>query len=721
MATPPAHFITAIIDADLKAGAVPDDVVVTRFPPEPNGFLHIGHAKSICLNFGLAQRYAGKCFLRFDDTNPLKEESLYVESIEHDVRWLGFTPAEDAPRFASDYFEQMYGFARELIDKGLAFVCSQSAEELRRDRGSPYEPGVNSPDRDRPPAESLALFGRMKAGEFPDGTYTVRARIDMAHPNLIMRDPALYRIRHAHHHRQGDDWCIYPMYDFAHCLEDAIEGVTHSICTLEFESNRALYDWVLDNVTAPSRPRQYEFARLGLDYTVMSKRKLLQLVTDNHVSGWDDPRMPTLAGLRRRGVTPEAIRAFAEMVGVAKNNSTVDFGKLEYCIRADLNTRAPRLLGVLRPRRATIDGLPGDELVYEGGLWPREIEREGSRTLVIGRRILVEQDDFDADPPAGWKRLAPGRQVRLRHGPVIRCDSVDGDELRCSYVPDAEADKGLGVIHWVSEDRSVGVQVRQYDRLFAAASPGAEFVDDLNPDSLVVYDDAWVEPFELPERFQLERLGFFCLDPDSTAQRPVLNRIVTLKDSWGKAPATAPTKRRERQVGGGDAPAKELDDAGRYYVSEHGVSAEHALVLAGDGDLGALFEQVVEAGVATESASSWIASEVRRHVKAAGDVGSLRYGAALLAELLSADLTRVQTKEGLDALHATGALPTFESGGDLHALLDALLADKADELGRFRAGDKKLFGFFMGEAMRATKGAFEPGDVRTTLQAKLNG
>ena len=714
MATHRDHFIAAIIDADLQAGRVPDGVVVTRFPPEPNGFLHIGHAKSICLNFGLAQRYSGRCFLRFDDTNPLKEESLYVESIERDVRWLGFEPAEGAPRFASDYFEQMYGFGVELIERGLAFVCSQSADELRRDRGTPYEPGVDSPDRDRPVAQSLDLFRRMKAGEFPDGIYTLRARIDMAHPNLVMRDPALYRIRHAHHHRQGDGWCIYPMYDFAHCIEDAIEGVTHSICTLEFESNRALYDWVLDNISAPSRPRQYEFARLSLDYTLMSKRKLLQLVADGHVSGWDDPRMPTIAGMRRRGVTPAALRAFAHMVGVAKNNSTVDIGKLEYCIRDDLNRTVPRRLGVIKPLAAVIDGLPGDELVYEG---------EG-RTLQIGRRILVESEDYDEAPPDGWKRLSPGRQVRLRWGPVVRCEGMVEGELRCTFVPDADAAKGLGVIHWVDAQRSVPVQVRLYDRLFRVEAP-SEVPGDLNPDSLEVCDEARVEPGELPERLQLERVGYFALDPDSTPERPVLNRIVTLKDGWTKVATADKRKRRggtsDGPGGDGEAPRKELDDAGRHYVSEHGVSEEQALVLAADPELGALFGEVVEAGIAADVAAAWIAGDVRRHVKEAGGVGALKYDAASLVELLSGELTRAQVKEGLEALATTGALPEFESGGDLNALLDGLLAAKADELGRYRDGDKKLFGFFMGEAMRATKGAFDPGDVRATLQAKLDG
>ncbi|MCA9617784.1 MAG: glutamine--tRNA ligase/YqeY domain fusion protein, partial [Myxococcales bacterium] len=457
----PSNFITDIIDADLASGK--HTQVVTRFPPEPNGYLHIGHAKSICLNFGIAQKYPGaRCHLRFDDTNPAAEDVEYVDAIERDVRWLGFDYGEHR-YFASDYFERLHDFAVELIESGKAYVDSVSDAEVKRLRGSVTEPGTPSPYRDRSVEENLDLFARMRAGEFAEGEHVLRAKIDLASPNMKMRDPAIYRIKKAHHHRTGDRWTIYPLYDFTHCLSDAIEGITHSICTLEFENNRELYDWVLDNVDAPCHPQQIEFARLNLSYTLMSKRKLLQLVTEGHVRGWDDPRMPTLAGLRRRGVTPEAIVAFCDMVGVAKANSLVDVGKLEYCIRNDLNPRAPRVMGVLRPLEVIVESYPeGQVEELDAASFPHDVGKEGSRKVPFSRRLFIEASDFDKDPPKGYYRLSPGAEVRLRYAYVVRCTGVEEDaegrpvRLRCVHDPatrGAAAPEGRrvkGTIHWVS-------------------------------------------------------------------------------------------------------------------------------------------------------------------------------------------------------------------------------------------------------------------------------
>ena len=493
----PSNFIRDIVADDLAAGKH-GGRVATRFPPEPNGYLHIGHAKSICLNFGLAEEFGGQCHLRFDDSNPTGESVEFVEAIQRDVRWLGFDWGENL-FFASDYFERLYAFAVELIEAGKAYVCSLNEEQIRDYRGTVTEPGRPSPYRDRSVEENLDLFRRMRAGEFPDGAHVLRAKIDMAAANMKMRDPLLYRIRHVPHYRTGDRWCIYPLYDFIHPLSDALEDITHSICTLEFENNRELYDWVVGSVKTPGRPRQYEFARLNLSYTVLSKRKLIQLVNERHVSGWDDPRMPTLAGLRRRGYTPEAIREFCDRIGVAKNNSTVDVALLEHTLREDLNQRSPRHLAVLRPLRVLIDNYPeGQVEELEAPLWPHDVPKQGSRKLPFSRELYIEQDDFLLEPPKGYHRLSPGAEVRLRYAYVIRCDDVVRDaagnvvELRCSYDPetrggDAAGKKVKGTIHWVSAPHSVEAEVRLYDRLFKSEFPGSEsdFLDDINPGSLV--------------------------------------------------------------------------------------------------------------------------------------------------------------------------------------------------------------------------------------------
>jgi glutaminyl-tRNA synthetase len=554
-------FIRAKVAEDLKTGKY-GGRVVTRFPPEPNGYPHIGHAKSCCLNFGIAlENEGGVCHLRFDDTNPETEDIKYVEAIKQDVRWLGFDWG-DKLFHASDYFEQLYDFAVTLIKRGRAYVDSLSEEDIREYRGTVTEAGRASPYRDRSVEENLDLFARMRAAEFQDGEHVLRAKIDMAHPNMLMRDPVLYRIRHASHYRRGDAWCIYPLYDFTHCLSDAIEGITHSLCTLEFENNRALYDWVLDNVgIEPPRPEQTEFARLDLDYTVLSKRKLIRLVDEGHVSGWDDPRMPTIAGLRRRGVTPEAIRDFCDMIGVDKVNSRVDIAKLEYAIRNDLNQRAPRVLCVLRPLKVTITNFPEGEVEWlDASYWPHDVPRQGSRPLPFSREIYIEREDFMEDPPKKFFRLAPGREVRLRHSYVIKCEEAVKDpesgaltELRCTYDPDtlsgppADGRKVKGTIHWVSASHALPCQVRLYDRLFKTPDPddvpeGGDFTANLNPDSLVVLPGALIEPSVADDppgaRYQFERQGYFISDPlDSKPGALVFNRTVTLRDSWAKIAA----------------------------------------------------------------------------------------------------------------------------------------------------------------------------------------
>jgi glutaminyl-tRNA synthetase len=549
-ATDRLDFIREIVKADTASGKH-GGRVATRFPPEPNGYLHIGHAKSICLNFGVARDFDGHCNLRFDDTNPVTEDTEYVDSIQEDVRWLGFD-WEDRLFYASDYFEQLYGCAVQLIRDGKAYVDSLTADEIREYRGTLREPGRESPHRNRPAGENLDLFARMRAGEFPDGAHVLRAKIDMASPNVNMRDPILYRVRRAHHHRTGDAWCLYPMYDYAHPLSDAFEQITHSLCTLEFEDHRPLYDWLIDNVTdLPARPRQIEFARLNLTYTVMSKRKLMQLVTEGHVSGWDDPRMPTISGLRRRGFTAEAIRRFCDEIGVAKRENMIDVGLLEFCVREDLNAHAPRAMAVLRPLKIVIENYPDGQVEdFYVANHPDE-GAMGTRRVPFGREIYIERDDFEEVPPKKFFRLAPGREVRLRGAYLVTCTQVIKDaggevtELRCTYDPatrggDApDGRKVKATLHWVSAAHAVDADVRLYDRLFTAETPGtgdADFLTQINPHALDVLTGCKLEPSLASAasgaRFQFERLGYFCADKDSTSSRPVFNRTVTLKDTW---------------------------------------------------------------------------------------------------------------------------------------------------------------------------------------------
>ncbi len=552
---PAANFIAAIVSADIRTNKN-DGKVMTRFPPEPNGYLHIGHAKSICLNFGLAQDFNGVCNLRFDDTNPTKEEQQYIDSIKEDVRWLGFDWQERL-YFASDYFEKFYEFALFLIKKGRAYVDSLSAEEIREHRGTLTQAGRESPYRKRSVAENLDLFARMKAGEFADGTHVLRAKINMASGNLNMRDPVMYRILHASHHRTGDAWCIYPMYDFAHGQSDSIEGITHSICTLEFEDHRPLYDWFIDELELDCHPQQIEFARLNLTYTIMSKRKLVRLVTEGHVRSWDDPRMPTISGLRRRGYTPESIRIFCDRIGVAKKESMVDIALLEHCLREDLNRRAPRVMAVLKPLKVVIENYPASQVEELDAVNNPEDPAAGSRKVPFSRELYIEQDDFMEEPPKKFFRLAPGREVRLRYGYFITCVGVKEDdntgeilEVRCTYDPETrggnapDGRKVKATLHWVSASHGLEAEVRLYDHLFTRENPadgeeGKDFTAFINRESLEILTECRVEPSlkdALPESiYQFERLGYFCADRhDCTGEKLVFNRSVTLRDTWAR-------------------------------------------------------------------------------------------------------------------------------------------------------------------------------------------
>jgi glutaminyl-tRNA synthetase len=551
-----SDFIREIISKDLQQG-MDEGKIVTRFPPEPNGYLHIGHAKAICLNFGISEENTGAvCHLRFDDTNPAKEETEYVDSIKEDVKWLGFEFGEKE-FYASDYFDRLHEYAVQLIRDGKAFVCDLTKGEIAEYRGTPTVPGKNSPNRERSVEENLTLFDKMKNGEFADGEKTLRAKIDMSSPNMHMRDPAIYRIRKTLHHRTGDKWVIYPMYDFTHCLSDAIEGITHSLCTLEFEVHRPLYDWVLDHLSTPSRPRQIEFARLNLSYTALSKRKLLQLVENGDVSGWNDPRMPTLSGLRRRGYTPESIRKFCTQIGVTKFNSVTDLARLEHSLREDLNKSAHRVMAVLKPVKLILTNYPEDQVEEMEAVNNPEDPDAGTRLLPFSRELFIERDDFMEDPPKKFFRLAPGREVRLRYGYIIQCNAVvknpdtgEIEELHCTYDPETKSGSGKptrkvkGTIHWVSVQHSIPAEVRLYDRLFTKENPtdekdGTVFTEHLNSDSLAILSKCRIEPSmkgALPgARFQFERIGYFCVDSiDSTPDQLVINRTVTLRDAWAK-------------------------------------------------------------------------------------------------------------------------------------------------------------------------------------------
>ncbi len=753
------NFITEIIDEDLRQGRVAK--IVTRFPPEPNGYLHIGHAKSICLNFGLALDYGGECNLRFDDTNPETEDIEYVEAIKADVQWLGFQWAREL--YASDYFERLHEMAVRLIRDGKAYVDSHSDEEISAYRGTVNEPGTPGPYRDRSVEENLDLFARMRAGEFAGGAHVLRARIDLSSPNMKLRDPVLYRIVHASHYRTGDAWCIYPLYDFAHGLSDALEGISHSICTLEFENNRAIYDWLLENLRGKCglpespRPYQYEFARLNLDYTVLSKRKLIKLAEGGCVKGWDDPRMPTVSGLRRRGVTPEAIREFANRIGVAKANSRVDLGIFEAAVRDDLNYRAPRVMAVIRPLKVVITNCPAEKVQHlDAPYWPHDVPREGSRTVPFSRELYIERDDFMEEPPKGFHRLIPGGPVRLRHAYVIRCDEVVRDasgeivELRCTYDPDTlgrhpAGGPVKGTIHWVSAAHAARAEVRLYDRLFRVPDPEAsegEFTDYLNPESLTIVE-GYIEPSVLQDtrdtRYQFERLGYFWPDPvDSKPGRLVFNRIVALRDSWAKAreapkgSAKVEPKAAQgvesRPKTGTELTPKQQDERAR--LAALGLGEAEAAVLVREPRLAAYFEEAARDGDAAAIAV-WVVNDLGPAIRA-GDVKVSPTQLAVLVGLIQEGTINGRIAKGVlaEALE-TGAAPVeivkakglrqISDAGAIEPIVDRLVAENPEKVKAFRGGKTALAGFFVGQVMRETQGRANPRLVQDLVARKLCG
>jgi glutaminyl-tRNA synthetase len=781
-----SNFIRTIIDQDIESGK--HDFIVTRFPPEPNGYLHIGHAKSIVLNHGIAQDYEGRFHLRFDDTNPIAEDTEYVESIKRDVAWLGADWGEHL-YFASDYFERMYELAVKLIKKDRAYVDSLDTEEIREYRGTLSEPGKPSPHRARSVEENLDLFERMRAGEFEDGAHVLRAKIDMANPNMLMRDPLLYRIRHVDHHRTGDQWCIYPMYDYAHCLEDAFEGITHSLCTLEFENNRELYDWVIEETEVECKPRQIEFARLNLNYTVMSKRKLRRLVEEGQVGGWDDPRMPTLAGMRRRGIPAEAIRTFCNMVGVARANSVVDVQMFEFAVRDHLNMLAPRVMGVLDPLKVTITNYPeGETEQLEADYYPRDVPKDDTREVPFGRELYIDRSDFKENPSKSFWRLAPGVEVRLRYAYFITCDEVVKDEdghiteLLCSYDPETrggDAPDGRnpkGTIHWVSAEHSLPAEVRSYDRLFSVdlpeSNPRREYIELLNPDSLVITKSARVEPSLKDDpaetRYQFEREGYFWQDPeDSSPDALVFNRIVALRDTWAKKQAQKKKEQQEKKRQEQEAldkakkierelekgtdkkrpskkPASFKRDQAREetpalaerlerYQDELELPYDDADLLSGDLALAAFYESTIEAYDEPQTVASWIVNEMlpelsERDIDSVantkpGDVAQLieAFDKERITNQISRQVLAKMLETGNDpeTIIAEQGLERITDTSELETLIDGVLEANPDEVERFRGGKKALLGFFIGQVMQASKGTADAQIAREMLQKKL--
>jgi glutaminyl-tRNA synthetase len=754
---PTSNFIRSIIEDDLASGKHAG--VVTRFPPEPNGYLHIGHSKSICLNFGLAKDYKGKCHLRFDDTNPLAEDVEYVQSIQSDLRWLGFDWGDNLFH-SSDYYQQLYEFAVKMVREGTAYVCSLSESEIREYRGSVTEPGRPSPYRARSVDENMELLERMKAGEFADGAHVLRARIDMANPNMQMRDPLIYRIRKAHHYRTGYDWCIYPMYDFAHGLSDSIEGITHSLCTLEFENNRELYDWFLEAAGVAHRPQQIEFARLFLAYTVMSKRKLLRLVQENHVTGWDDPRMPTIAGLRRRGVTAAAIRAFCDRIGVAKGNSMVEYETLEYCIREDLNQLCPRVMAVVDPLKLVLENYPSDgEEWVEGALWPKGAPQSASRKLPFRREILIERSDFMENPTSSFHRLTPGSEVRLRFGYIVKCTGVIKDaqgqvvELRGTYDPDSKSGtegskrKVKGTIHWLSAKHALPVELRLYDQLFTTEVPDAadDFVEVLNPNSLHIRQ-ALVEPglskAEAGTHWQFERQGYFFVDPvDSRVGAPVFNRVVELRDTrtktaqTAKSPPKEPLQKQSASVAiPSDQPSLRGEEQARFdSLVGRGVATGEARVLALDTDALCFFEAAAKGHRNPAGLSKWVVNILLGEVKAIG-WGDLKVDGPALGALVTlvdeGAISNHIARKVLDVMLSDGSSPQavveaqglaqISDSAALQAIVDQVIAENPAEVERFLGGNQRLMGFFIGQVMQATKGQANAAMVRELLLKGLS-
>jgi len=745
-------FLRTIVENDLKSNKYKE--IVTRFPPEPNGFPHIGHAKSISINFGIARDYNGHCNLRMDDTNPTKEDTKYVEALEDAVKWLGYDWGENL-YYTSDYFSQIYAYAIALIKMGKAYVDSLTEEEIREYRGTVTEAGKRSKYANRSIEENLDLFERMKNGEFQDGEHVLRAKIDMSAANMKMRDPLLYRIRHAHHFRAGDAWSVYPMYDFAHCLSDYIEGITHSLCTLEFENNRDIYNWVLDTLELkPPRPYQYEFARLNINYTVMSKRKLLELVDSKHVSGWDDPRLPTIAGYRRRGYTPESILTFCDQIGIAKANSVVDVAQLEFCIRDDLNAKVPRVLCVLDPLKVTIENYEGSEEI-EAPYYPHDVPKEGSRKIPFSKELYIERADFEENPPKGYFRLTPKQPVRLRHGYIITCKKVIKDangnitEIKAEYYPDSKSGtqdtsgiKVKSAIQWVSATDAKKVEVRLYDRLFKNEAP--EGTQDLNPDSLHVINNAFVEPAvitqKLDERFQFERLGYFYADPiDYSDEKPVFNRIVGLKNSWDKKTkekkVTPTAQAKKVQVDGEVTPMSEEEKAFfNTYTQELQLNNEVANTLARDKKLSQFFKETLSEYNSPVNIANIVTNEVARELKQK-EPSELKFKPKEIAELVKmiddATISIKIAKDVFEEMSKTGQEPAeivknkglvqISDPAVILPIIEEVIAKNPDNVEKFKAGNKKLLGFFVGQVLKGTGGKANPKIVNKLVAEKLNG
>ncbi|SFV49823.1 Glutaminyl-tRNA synthetase [hydrothermal vent metagenome] len=744
-------FLRTIVENDLKSGKYKE--IITRFPPEPNGFPHIGHAKSIALNFGIAKEFHGRCNLRMDDTNPTTEDTKYVEAIKDAVKWLGFEWDGDV-RYTSDYFHKLYEYAIELIKMGKAYVDSLNEEEMREYRGTVTTPGKRSKYAQRSIEENLDLFERMKRGEFRDGEHVLRAKIDMSAANMKMRDPLLYRIRHAHHFRAGDEWAVYPMYDFAHPLSDYIEGVTHSICTLEFENNRELYDWVLDTLELkPPRPYQHEFARLNINYTVMSKRKLLELVNGGYVNGWDDPRLPTIAGYKRRGYTPESILNFCESIGVAKANSVVDVAQLEFAIRDDLNKKAPRVMCVEDPLKITIENFEGEEEI-EASYYPADVAKEGSRKMPFGKEIYIDWADFEENPPKGYYRLTPTQPVRLKHAYIIKYQDAIRDEngkiveIIAHYYPDSKSGndtsgiKVKSAIQWVEAHHAKRVELRLYDRLFKVENPRG--IEDLNPDSLKIIKDALVEPAVIEDRvskrFQFERMGYFYADPvDYDDAHPVFNKIVSLKDSWNKKqqkqkPKEQPKQKQNPQKEGKVTPmTKEQEALFKHYTQDLKLGNEVANTIARDQALASFFEKALQCSSSVTTLANLIANEVAKELKEKS-IEELFFDPSYVAELARLiDEEIISTKiakEVFEEMAKSGKSPTeiVEERGlkqisdpeEILPIVKKVIQDNPENVKKYKDGNQKLFGFFIGQVLKATNGKANPKVVNHLVTQMLN-
>ena len=742
-------FLRTIVDKDLQSGK--NKTITTRFPPEPNGFPHIGHAKSIVINFGIAKDFDGNCNLRMDDTNPTKEDTKYVEALKDAVEWLGFDWGESV-YFTSDYFDKIHDYAIQLIKANKAYVDSLSEEDIREYRGTVTQAGKRSEFANRSVEENLDLFERMKNGEFKDGEHILRAKIDMSAPNMKMRDPLLYRIRNVSHFRTGDKWSIYPMYDFAHCLSDYIEGISHSICTLEFENNRDIYNWVLETLELPKpRPYQYEFARLGINYTVMSKRKLLELVDAKKVNGWDDPRLPTIAGYKRRGYTKESILNFCDQIGIAKANSMVDVSQLEFCIRDDLNTKVPRVMCVLNPLKVTIENYDGSEMI-DASYYPHDVPKEGSRDLPFSKEIFIDQDDFMEKPPKGYFRLTPDQPVRLKHGFIISCEEIIKDnsgnviEIKAKYYPESKSGndtsgiKTKSAIQWVSAKEAKTVEVRVYDRLYSCEAP--ENIDDLNPNSLTIIKNALIEPAvitdKIDERFQFEREGYFYADPiDYSSEKPVFNKIVGLKDSYAKktklVETTPKVKDNKVQVKGTVEAMNEVEqELFDKYTNEFKLNSEVSNILARDEYLSKFYEESLHMVNSPIGFANLVINEVAREIKEneASEIKFTSGHVAMLINLVTDEtISSKIAKQVFEEMVKSGNSPTkivedkglvqISDPAKILPIIDEIIANNPDNVEKFKAGNDKLLGFFVGQVLKATAGKANPQVVNQLVAQQL--